>query len=536
VTVDLPADQRLLLDDLQSRLDTIAEPEQLVRVMGEVLRSLLRRKGDAEFLMAVQDAFTNGLTDRSFEEQRLLAREVVRVVIEKRPEIARAWQALNAPAQETAPARRQADAEPLPPPEPQPLAPPPADFYHFSQAEELVGDYVAGVLDRRLSIFQVPPPRIPSMTYCHERPFFLFTADFRMVAHAFVCGPLMRQCRDALEVRIYQDLDAATLADRDKVNALLTERKPDIWKVFIERLSRLAANQRSAEDKMAAAAAMDPNEPEFKLVDTPYVRPRRYRILGVEFALGSETATRKVKVRNRPSTELESAEREAMGAIGTFRDMAAKAGLDLPSACDFQLLRTLFEFDAKRLGQTLKELSLLAEHQETNRAYLFERLKGVDEQFTSHVSDIMTLMLFYQLGDERFGLKEVHELAVGSGRDKTASASRRPFLLSEVGRRPRELAFQVRETIRRRSETRFFLTAVKMLAACYQVMSRARFEHELEAGLTVLGAFPLAFTGDPAEDAIAKLGYLLQDALGADKPDLAAIVTQATAAYEALPR
>ena len=104
----VPPDQKSLLADLSAKIDRLPDQETLATFMGQVLRSLLRRRGDAEFLGAVQDAFIAGMADRDWAGQQQLAREVVRVVIEIRPEIAAAWQAMNSGAA-AAPLRRASD-------------------------------------------------------------------------------------------------------------------------------------------------------------------------------------------------------------------------------------------------------------------------------------------------------------------------------------------------------------------------------------------------------------------------------------------
>nr|CAM76264.1 conserved hypothetical protein [Magnetospirillum gryphiswaldense MSR-1] len=90
--MDLPLDQHLLYQDLTAKLDRLGGPDQLIAYMGQVLRTLLRRQGDAEFRGAIQDAFISGLMGRDWPGQVALAREVILIVIAKRPEIALAWQ------------------------------------------------------------------------------------------------------------------------------------------------------------------------------------------------------------------------------------------------------------------------------------------------------------------------------------------------------------------------------------------------------------------------------------------------------------
>jgi hypothetical protein len=529
----MPADQRQLYHDLSSRLIAIDGEAALVTFMVDVLRSLLRRQGDAEFLIAVQDAFTDGIAGREPDDQKQLAREVIRVVIEKRPEIARAWQALYGPRHQPVPEpRRETDQlPPLPPLDGEdalPPLPPLADYadtgpaekappYEFASCEAMVAGYVADVLDRRLEIFTVPPPGFPSVTYCHDRPFFLFTAAFAAVVRRFATGPLLARCRIGLEQRVYRHARAEVLADADLRAAFLTDKRPEVWKIVIEHLTRLAGAQKNAEAKLAKAAGTD-DDGGYKVVEVPVSRPRVYRILGVGFTLGTKAATKKVRVKAKSPFELDLVEIEAMEALAEWRDIAAEEGLDLPSGADFQLLRTLFEFDAKRFRQAVKELSALVGHKETTRKYLFDRLKFIDETFSNHLSDLLVVMLFYEHGDGRFGFNELYEICVGSSIEKTAQASKRPFVLGEVARRPREMAFQLREVLRRHADEDQVAAAAEQLLDVYERMAKNRFRHELDAALTVLGAFPLAFGGDPNESAFIAIGHLLHDFLTAKHP------------------
>lgn len=548
----LPADQQLLYQDLVRKVDVQQDETGLVHVMGEVLRTLLRRKGDADFLITIQDAFTDGLADRPFAEQKQLAREVVRVVIEKRPEIALAWQALHR-MQHPPPERRRAtdvDGEdglpvieeaPLPEPVPLPAAdlrlmeeepPPPRPPYEFDDAELIVADYINGVLDRRLQIFQVPSLKMPSAAYCHEQAFFLFVPVFADVLAGFVNDILLVLCRDALERHVYRHIQPGAAHDPDKLKAFLSDKRPEMWKIVVERLTKLAGAHKNAEAKLAAAAAEgDDKGPEFKVVEIPHSRPKVHNILGVRFRLGTETAVRKVKVRLKPSTELDKEETEALELIAHFRDFAAGLGLELPASCDFQFLRTLFEFDAKRYAQAMKEFSALAGHKETTRQYLFDRLKFVDETYNNYLSDILVVRLFYEHGDSTFRFKELYDVCVGTALNHSALASKRPFIQVEVGRRPRELAFQVREVLRRRYDQDTLLGATQLLLDCCHVMARNRFKHELEAAQTVLSAFPVVFAGDGEERALTNIGREIHHTLSSKHPEPQACLQRVAELY-----
>lgn len=535
--MDLPPDQRLLHDDLLGRLAKVADEDALLRFMAEVLRTLLRRKGDAEFRVAVQDALFDGMLGRPFAAQRALAREVIGMVIAKRPEIALAWQALHP---EHIPfRRRQADAEPAAPapvpvparsqaPAPAPAAIPP---YEFAASEALVAEYVVELLDRRLAVFTMPHSGFPSAAYCHERPFFLFTPEFARVARSFVSGPLMECCRMGLERRVYRHADPAALADDERRRAVLTAKRQELWKIITEKLAKLAAAQKNAEAKLARAEGGGKADPGYKVVEIPVTAPRVYRILGVEFTLGTQTTTRKTRVPVKSPTQLDIEEIEALDLIGQLRDMAAAEGIPLPAAADFQLLRSLLEFDVKRFTHAVKEYSALAGHHETTRKYLFDRLEQLDQAFNAALADIVVVMLFYEHADGRFGFAELYDVCVGTGREKGAVVAKRPFVQSEVARRPRELAFQVREALRRRLDINTVENAVRLLLDCVEKTARARFRHEVDAALAVVSGFSLAFAGDANEPVFAAVGAILHDALSSAAIDRTSTLSRVCSVY-----
>lgn len=528
----LSAEQRPLYDELVDRIPTRGNAEVLAHYVGVVLHTLLRRQGDAQFLAAVVDAFTEGLAGRSWAQQRDLAAEVIGVVLEKRPEIARAWQAAH-PAQPVLPQRRraadllEAAAAAAPP------APPP---YEFADCEAVVAAYLAEVLEQRIAVFQVPAPEMPSVAFCHDRPFFLFAPEFAEVVKAFTGGPLLEHCRIGLERRVYRHIGPEVLADRQACRALLDSKRPEVWKIVTERLAKLAAGQKNAEAKLAQAAAGRSFGPGFREVEVPETRPRLFNVLGVKFQLGHVTSMRRVRVKQRPAEELDQGEREALGLLARLRCMAIEHGLELPPAADFQVLRTLLEFDAKRFQQAAREFSALAAHPETSRKYLFERLAYVDQTFSSHLSDILVVMLFREHGDRGFGFDALYDMCVGTAKDQSALANKRPFVLMEVARRPRDLAFQLREVLRRRMDDGAVIAATKALCGAFARMSRSRFAHELEAAEAVVAAFPLAFTGDPDEPALTAIGHLLYVAMTAETIDVAQCVVNVSGAYRRVGR
>lgn len=536
----LPVDQQRLLHDLCVKLNGVTDQTQLIAFMAEVMRSLLRRAGDLEFRTQVQDSFITGLAGRDWPEQVMLARGVLAVVVAKRPEIAKAWQALH-DAVGAGPARRAADRgeglaaveDDLPDLDgieielleeaqeaaPTAVAAPPP--YDFAESETLVAAWIADVLERRLGIFRLPSAKFPSVAYSHQRTFFLFEPTFAGVARRFLTEVLIPACRAPLERHVYRTADAQTLVSPKLLDAFLTEKRPTIWKILIERLGKLAAQHRQAEAKIEAARAPDSGGPEFEEVDVPVSRPRLITVLGVSFRLGKRTVSRRMKVRLRTSTDLEEAEREALTLLTRFADLAGEAGLELPPGCDFQFLRILLEFDAKAFAHAAREIVALAGHKETTRAYLFERLKALDETYANYLSDALILLLFLGgTNDNAFGFKELYDVCIGEARDNSALASRRPFLPAEIGRRPAELVFQLREVLTRRYDEETLKQAITTLFQVWTTMSKTRFGADLDAGLTVLRTFPVTFAGDLDEPVFSGIGHTLYRALTSAEPNL----------------
>ncbi len=532
----LPDDQRLLLDGLMVKLDGVGDPAALLRFMAEVLRTLLRRQGDAEFLATIQDAFTTGIAGLSWDEQKSLAREVIRVVIAKRPEIALAWQAMHAEAKTGTPVhRRAADVEAKPvvaAPEPAPAAP----AYEFAAAEARLGEYIADILLRRLALLRVKPPGPPSIAYSHTQPFFLFAATFPEILRDFVVGPLLQHCRLGFERRIYRHVEPILLTDADAWKAFMADKRDAVWKILISSLTKLAAAHKTGEAKVLAASVEGPGEAEYKMVEIPVTRPRLYAILGVQFSLGEVTSMKQVRVKVPSPHLLEPSEHQALDLVAQLQHAASHVGLNLPASVDFQFLRTLLDFNVRLFMQSRDELMGLAGHAETSAKFLTDRFKAVDETLSHVLADILAMMLFTQHGDDRFGLAEFYGICVGASRDKTALNHTRPFATHELKRRPRELAFQLREALRRRLHVDVVLAAVDMLIVCWQVMGKNRFNTELDAGLAVIGAFPMIFAGDPEEASFVAIGQMVRDVLTSEIPERSACLMQISQAYDRIGR
>ncbi|WP_096702652.1 hypothetical protein [Magnetospirillum sp. 15-1] len=554
MTDTLPADQRLLLDDVLSRLGKVEESAGLLRFMAEILKTLLRRQGDLQFLAVIQDAFAAGLTGLTFPEQKELAAEVIQVVITKRPEIALAWQKIHGqpprqasiPAEAAAPVKAQAPVSPAPVPQrraadlpmemPPPL-PPEADEYAFGHAEAFVASQLGDALDNRLALMRVPLPAIPSVAWCLDQPFFLFVPGFAAIAKAFITGPILRRCRDGLEKRVLSRVDHEVLTRPERQTEFWNEAREQVWKVIDESLTKLATHHKAAEAKQAAIARTGNEGKEgFRVVEMPVTRPRTYNILGVEFALGQITTTKRVKVKVPPPYKMEPEEIEAMDLIREFRNGAAQAGLKLPDAADFQFLRTLLNFNPRLFAQSRDELIGLAAHEDTTSAFLTERLKAADKSFTNHLTDVLVMMMFTRCGDTSFRLAQFHAACVGSARDKSAMVAKRPFIPAELARRPHELALQLREALRRRLHLDAVLGSVERLLDCYKVMSRNLFGAELDEARGVITAFPMVFAADAEVATYTTIAKLVLATITGEQPDRSICLMRVGQAYDRIGR
>jgi len=520
----------MLVDGLLARLDGIRDSAALARFMSDVLRSLLRRQGDAEFREAIQAAFAEGLAAHSWDEQKLLAAEVIRVVIDKRPEIALAWQMANGGA---APAgtRRAADAPASPPPAPPPPAP---EVYPFAEAEAGLGRYVADIAVRRLAQLQVPPATLPSAAYHSGRPFFLFDPALARVLADFVAGPLLRHCRDGMERRVYRPCEGGVPVGDEAWAAYMADKRDPAWAVLLDRLIRLATDCQSAEAKQSAT--QDGSDPGYRLVEVPVTKPRRLSILGVGFTLGHVTTTRKVRVKTAPANAIEPHEQEALDLLAEWRGLAEQAGLDLPDCADFQFLRTLFEFNVRQFVALRDELMALFANAGTSGPFLLERLHAIDDVLCSILADILGLMLFTRHGDGRFGLSDFYYFCQGAARDFDTVSETRPFSVIEIASRPRELVLQVREGLRRRVHPDKLLSAVEKLLECWMVIGRTRFGAELDQGLAVFDSFGPLFAGDSDRETIAEITRMIHGQLVSGGASRESLLLALGRAYEPIGR
>ncbi|MGE5516398.1 MAG: hypothetical protein ACM31D_11330 [Bacteroidota bacterium] len=502
----LPAEQSQLHDDLCAKLDLQQDEAQLIRFMGGVLGSLLRRKGDAAFLRAVQDAFTEGLAGRPWPQQHALAREVIGMVIAKRPEVALAWQRVG--GEEPHPLARRAidvDAAATLPDVSQGLddqVPPAADSFEAFRAAAI--DDLTGALSRRLALFTPPPERFPSPTYMHEQPFFLIADGFTQVARTFLAEvllPLWDEPLRALHAR-----------------AGTADTRAELWNVVLGRLGALSALSASARAKLEAARAQQESGPDFQMVEVPVNRNRTLSVLGVKFSLGTSTEMTVKRIPVPPAARPSGDEMLSLDLVTRLHDMAADAGLELPDAADLGLLHDLLTFDAERLAHDLPGLLALVGDGDAEAEAV---LDGIDAAAAGHpacIADALAVTLFTHGVDGGFGYEELLRLAARW--DGTAH----PLLAAEIIRRPRDLAFQVRDALRRRLDRNNMGLTVVMLFEVWRVLSPSPYKAALSAAVTVFSAFPIAFAGDAAEAAFSEIGATLTKGLTAPILDSAGTV------------
>lgn len=430
----LSPEQTQLYEDLCAKLDQQQDEPQLIRFMGGVLGSLLRRKGDAQFLRAVQDAFAEGMAGRPLPQQTELAREVIGMVIAKRPEIALAWQRVS--GEEPHPlARRAVDLPPeddLPEISLDPAPLPPADSFEafFAAAVE----DVTGALTQRVALFKVPPQRFPSPNYVHEQPFFLHAPSFVGAACTFLAKTLMPTWRDAL-ADIHRRLPGRP------ADVAVFEARPELWALVTGRLGKMV--------EQAAAA-------------------------------------------------------------------------------DLGLLLDLLSFDAERLAQDLPGLLSLVGDGEAETDAVLDGIEAASVGHPPLIADALAITLFAHGSQGAFGYEELVRLVA------RWPAAEHPFLAPEVARRPRDLAFQIRDALRRRLDRNNMGMTVVMLFEVWKVLSGTAHKAALDQALTVFSAFPIAFAGDASETVFSDIGAAVAKGLSAPEADTAGTVEEVMRLYSAI--
>ena len=149
-------------------------------------------------------------------------------------------------------------------------------------------------------------------------------------------------------------------------------------------------------------------------------------------------------------------------------------------------------------------------------------LDGIEAAVAGHpaaIADALAVTLFAHGVDGGFGFEELVRLAA-----RWEGAAAHPFLAAEIIRRPRDLAFQVRDALRRRLDRNNMGMTVVMLFEVWRVLSSSPHQAALCSALTVFSAFPIAFAGDPAEAVFSDIGNVLSKGLTAPELDAAGAI------------
>lgn len=535
-----PSAANPLVEDLYARIENIDTEGQLAAFMGSALKSMLRRGGDQPFMSAIQDAYVARVSGCAIDKQRAIARDVLRTVVDMRPEIAAAWvhfqkhQAggTQTPSIPDAPAgpwhgqERRHIEEKTPQQE--------ADEQQALSAldaEGLTMHCIAGHVTRRLAIFHLARPAIPSSAYYHDLPFFLFDRTFHHVLADFIAKVLTPLCRPVLTRLVYRDLSTKSDQPLEARQAFVSSRQAEIDKALGQRLSALAQLCRSAQEIIAKSEEEGDEGPSWKTVTVPQIRPRSVSVLGLKVPLGTVNSTRTIRVRTDGGRDFSADEIEALTLFTQLQNMAANEGLDMPDACDFQFICLLLEFDLSKFSASIKELAALATHSLTSEEFLLSRVKRAEIMWQGGLSDVLLLMLFYDSSDRGFGIPNLQRFCIGTSLDPIALAKYRPFLFWELNRRPRELALQIREVLQTRLPVNTLEAVIRKLFLVWKNQSRVVFERAFEVALGVIATFPIVFTGHPDEADFTAIADRLRLTLSDDSPDYESALLAITTLY-----
>ena len=517
-----------LFNGLCAKLEQIGTELSLAAFMGNALKTLLRRQGDAQFLEAIRDAYVARAAGLALADQQQLARSILQVVIELRPEIARAWNEAH-PTDPSVVKWRQSDRRKLPEPPP----PPPARRRQHPQADTLAADFVRTNVQRRLASFNLNPPQIPSLAYYHERPLFLFDRNFHKVFASFIADILLPLCRPVLMRKAYADITAVLTDPPEAQNLMLLKKRDEIETAILQRLAALAALQHKAEDIIGKAETLEtaPDGPAWRTVEIPQSRPRTLTIMGVTLPVGTQTVTRTITVRTDGGRDLSIEEMEALTLFTQFKDMVAAEGVTLPNGCDFQFLQFLLEFDQVKFAQSAKVVTELATHNLTSSDFLINKLRREERLQKGNLSDVLLLILYNDAADRGFGIADLHRFCIETSREPAELLQKRPFLYWEMSRRPYELAFQIRETMRQRLSVNTLEITLRMFFNAWKTLAKSLFAKDMEIALGVIAAFPIVFTGDAHEAHFSKIAERLGEVLTAPAPDYESAILAITGVY-----
>lgn len=478
-------------------------PERLTGL----LDTLLRRQGDGEFKATIGGAFLAAINGKPPPEQARLACEVLRLVIEKRPEIAIAYAAKRAQAapRPATPIRREADRavpdiiaqHPEKKPREKALAREEvlagAEDFPYRQAEHLVADFILRRAAQKLKVFRGAGRPMPTAFYSDSQPFFAFCEDFAPVLRAALDEDIVPRLRYRLIKEVYKPCPVeAVTRDEAKHKAFFAEKNKIIWPELLGLLDRLQGCWASAAGKMEKRRELQEGiekGPEYKMVEIPVEVPKVYSVFGVSFTFGHETKMKKVRARVRSSIDLEDEEQFAWDVLQAMHVRAHESGLHLPEMLDFKFLRSLLEMDERKFRRSYEEMRNLVRDPETSKTYLFQRLRFLDEAYANTLSDIVLIMLFRDEGDDAFPFSLLYNICIGAAANTSALKRRRPFVQEVVRERPLELARQIGRLMTENASAHDFAVAVRLYSEAVTILSKARFQAEIDASVKYLWSF-----------------------------------------------
>ena len=494
-------DARHLLAVLNQGLERQDNEDAIIAFVGQVLELSLRRKGDAEFLIAVRSALVSGLGGRSLGGQRALAREVFALVLAKRPEVAAAWKTLQGNSDACAAGRRFTDnavavvAETEDAPSVTEESPP--KRYRYADVEALVAADFAAELARRAFALQISLPPAPSSTYCREQPFFLFSPVFGEALKAFAAGPLIISFRKTLERHVYRFAKRRKIATPAQRDAFLGEKRDEVWQMVGNRLGKLAMHHAHALAKLQKAQEVPLEEAgtrRFQTVKTSVKVPRVYRVLGIEFQLGTETVITSAKVPVKLATDLEPVEEQALELIRTFCAICQDHGVALPPAAKcFEFIHSLFQLDTKKFSLSLREFVSISSNKQAIQKFVAERMRQMDAKGQSFIGDAFILSLFTANAERSFGFGDLCEACSS----KAGELNQRPFATAEIERRPGELLSQLADLLAKRSKEESIAAAALMLLSVWRVLAKWNLDKLKADVLEGLQRLPGVFAGQP---------------------------------------
>ena len=476
----------------------------LIKLVGESVDELLRRKSDLRFAEVIKDEYVTNILGCDIAGQRQHAIEAIHIVIKLRPEIAAAWHEWRKQNQIKdfdewlKDDRRQAVEK--------------AKFKlnkktlrvnSLTKEDLAIVIQIRVVLEEKLELFNVKSHPIPSMAYNSEYDFLLTNAPVRDLLLNFVTDGLMVACGSRLDKHIYRPLMDKGV-DRD---GFVKSKIAVILQILTQKLVETNQTLLGREQRDAEGA-------HFKVVRKKVVRPKMHSVLGVSFAMGSETVIKRVKVPISRDDSLTEQDREALSLQEVFESLHADIPFPAPAELDLSFVQLLLEFDTAKVQRWAKEIDGLARNSKTSPAFLSERIGQMRAELGTCLTELVMLKIFYASQQLGIGLKHLHQMCLNESTVVETYQKSYPITHWELSRRPRELAVQFRESIRNKM-------SINNVEAClaYLFGFQVEFGTEYAAGLDEAGAilanFGMVFGHDPYVEKLTEIGSIAAAALRA---------------------